>query len=442
MAILAITSAPAAFNFIKAELGAGECVTETRLATGLRRALEECWVLVLLDTEMAGDSVLELVRRVSETSQAIALVARNPTLPLTMDALDHGARDVLTLPPSPQKLRELIVRCNAIAGRPHLPEVDVLPLSDRIVGESESLLDTFKTVARVSRTGASVLIRGESGTGKEMVARTIHERSVRGDRAFVAVNCAAIPESLLESELFGHEKGAFTGAITRRIGRFERASGGTIFLDEIGDMSLPLQAKILRAVQEREIERIGGNGPIPIDVRLLAATHRDLEQEVELGRFRQDLYYRLAVVTVQLPSLRERGDDIRLLAEHYLAYYVREYGRTLRFISRDALHALRCYHWPGNVRQLRNVIESAVLLADGDTLLTVHLPDELHARAAGPAQEPGSLLPLMELERRHIQRVLHASGGRLNLAAELLGIHRNTLRRKIAEYGIHAGVTV
>jgi DNA-binding NtrC family response regulator len=243
----------------------------------------------------------------------------------------------------------------------------------------------------------------------------------------------------LESELFGHEKGAFTGALVRRIGRFERASGGTVFLDEIGDMSLPLQAKILRVLQEREIERVGGSGPVAVDVRLIAATHRDLEQDVRAGRFREDLYYRLAVIVVPLPALRDRGDDLRLLIEHYVARYAREYRRPVRAIARESMAVLRGYQWPGNVRQLRNVIESAVLLADGEVLLPSHLPPELitHEEPAVAEGTP-AMITLSELERRHIQRVLTASGGQMNVAAEILGIHRNTLRRKLTEYGIPA----
>jgi DNA-binding NtrC family response regulator len=239
--------------------------------------------------------------------------------------------------------------------------------------------------------------------------------------------------------LFGHEKGSFTGALGRRIGRFERAQGGTVFLDEIGDMSLPLQAKILRALQEREIERVGGTGTVPVDVRLIAATHRDLEQDVRAGRFREDLYYRLAVVVVQLPPLRERGDDLRLLIDHYLTRYAREYRKPVHAVSAEALRVLSSYSWPGNVRQLRNVLESAVLLADGEVLQPSHMPLELLSREEmRPAEEPVPLLTLSELERKHIQRVLNASSGQMNLAAEILGIHRNTLRRKLTEYGITA----
>jgi transcriptional regulator with PAS, ATPase and Fis domain len=323
--------------------------------------------------------------------------------------------------------------------RPAQPDHVAAETSDTMIGERPHMLDAFKSIARVARSNATVLIRGESGTGKELIARTIHERSSRPRGAFVAVNCAAIPEALLESELFGHEKGAFTGAIARRVGRFERGSGGTVFLDEIGDMSLPLQAKILRVLQEREIERVGGTAPIPVDVRLIAATHRDLEQDVTAGRFREDLYYRLAVITVQLPPLRERGEDLRLLAEHYVARYAREYRRPVRAISREAMAILRGYDWPGNVRQLRNVVECAVLQADGDVLLPSHLPRQALREKAPAIAEDVSRLTLSELERRHIKRVLSESGGQMNVAADILGIHRNTLRRKLTEYGIHNG---
>ncbi|MFN2567819.1 MAG: sigma-54 interaction domain-containing protein, partial [Gemmatimonadaceae bacterium] len=265
-------------------------------------------------------------------------------------------------------------------------------------------------------------------------------------------NCAAIPEHLLESELFGHEKGAFTGAVARRAGRFERASGGTLFLDEVADMSLPLQAKILRSIQEREVERLGGETSMPVDVRVVAATNRTLEDEVAAGRFREDLYYRLAVVVLTLPPLRERDDDIRMLAEHCVAKAAREHNRPVYAISQETLTLLKAHPWPGNVRQLCNVLERALLLADGPVLLPAHLPLEIRFPTAPAVAARGSdrpdlgagrpgevLLPLAELERRHIRRALSMTGGHLAHAAESLGIHRNTLRRKLQEYGIEGG---
>ncbi len=439
MAVLALTGSPAAFAPVTAEFGETEFCIETRLSQGVVRAQEAQWSVVLIDAEFADSGSLELVERLATNGQAVAIMTRAPSMRLTLDAMDRGARDVLSLPLDAAKLRDLVIRCHKMVARPAQPDHVAAETSEAMVGESAHMLEAFKSVARVARSNATVLIRGESGTGKELIARTIHERSARPRGAFVAVNCAAIPEALLESELFGHEKGAFTGAIARRVGRFERGSGGTVFLDEIGDMSLPLQAKILRVLQEREIERVGGTAPIPVDVRLIAATHRDLEQDVAAGRFREDLYYRLAVITVQLPPLRERGEDLRLLAEHYVARYAREYRRPVRAIARDAMAILRGYAWPGNVRQLRNVIECAVLQADSEVLLASHLPRQALREKVPAVAEAASLLTLSELERRHITRVLSESGGQMNVAAEILGIHRNTLRRKLTEYGIHNG---
>ncbi len=436
MAILALTGSPASLSSLTAEFGPEEFCIESRPTQGLARAQQAIWSVILIDAEFAGAAALDIVERVAATGQAVALMARAPSLRTTLDAMDRGARDVLPFPPEAGKLRELVMRCHRATSRGG--ETAAAESTESIVGESARMLDAFKTIARVAKSNASVLVRGESGTGKELVARTLHERSARARGPFVAVNCAAIPENLLESELFGHEKGAFTGAIGRRIGRFERASGGTLFLDEIGDMSMALQAKILRVLQEREVERVGGSAPVPVDVRLIAATHRDLEKDVRSGRFREDLYYRLAVVTVHLPPLRERGDDLRVLAEHYLTQYAAEYDRPVRAISRDALAILRGHAWPGNVRQLRNVMESAVLLADGPSLLPCHLPPEVSApeTVTVPSDTAVSLVTLTELERRHIQKVLAISGGQMNVAADILGIHRNTLRRKLAEYGI------
>ena len=327
--------------------------------------------------------------------------------------------------------------------------------STALIGSSPAMLAAFRTVARVAASSATVLLHGESGTGKELVARLVHDHSRRRAGPFVAVNCAAIPEPLLESDLFGHEKGSFTGAATQRIGRFERASGGTLFLDEIGDMGLGIQAKILRALEEREVERLGAERPTPVDVRIVAATHRDLAREVRAGRFREDLYYRLAVVVLTLPPLRERGDDIRLLAEDAVARCAVEHGRRAPRLAPETIATLRAHPWPGNVRQLRNAIEHAVLMADGGVVRREHLPPEIRIpsmaslaeRTPAPAVEsdpsadpppPRALIPLLELERRQIRRALAMTGGHLARAAETLGIHRNTLRRKLQEHGLHA----
>ena len=437
MAILALTGSPAPLASLTAEFGPEEFCIESSPTQGMARAQQAGWSVILIDSEFADGAALDLIERFAASGSAVALMTRAPSLRLTLDAMDRGARDVLLFPPDAGKLRELVMRCHRASAR-GTAAVPASQSAESIVGESPRMLEAFKTIARVSRSTATVLVRGESGTGKELVARTIHERSARAKGPFVAVNCAAIPENLLESELFGHEKGAFTGAIARRIGRFERASGGTLFLDEIGDMSLALQAKILRVLQEREVERVGGNAAVPVDVRLIAATHRDLDRDVRAGRFREDLYYRLAVVTVHLPALRERGEDLRVLAEHYMMRYAAEYARPVQSLSQEVLATLRTYSWPGNVRQLRNVMESSVLLADSDALLPCHLPPEVSAPSPEtPAVEAGApLVTLSELERRHIQKVMSVSGWQMNVAAEILGIHRNTLRRKLAEYGI------
>jgi two-component system response regulator HydG len=305
-----------------------------------------------------------------------------------------------------------------------------------MLGDSVPLRAAVKVARQVSRSTATVLVQGESGTGKELLARVIHEESGRARGPFVAVNCAAIPENLLESELFGHEKGSFTGAAARRTGRFERASGGTLFLDEVGDMSPGMQARILRALQEGEIERVGGDRAIAVDVRVVAATNRDLSAEVAAGRFREDLYYRLAVVVVHLPPLRDRGDDVELLAWHYLDHFARKHGRGVHHLDDGTVQLLRSHGWPGNIRQLRNVVERALLVAEGPVLLPEHLPNEVRLGVPRPGDAPsygtgGGLLPLRQVEELHIRRAVALASGNLGAAADLLGIHRNTLRQKL-----------
>ena len=319
-----------------------------------------------------------------------------------------------------------------------LPEVTADTIGQyALVGQSPAMLEVYKLMARVAPSSATVLIQGESGTGKEVVARAVHLHGPMATGPFVAVNCAAIPENLLESELFGHEKGAFTGAVARKIGRFELATGGTLFLDEIADMSLALQAKILRAVQEREIERVGNGAPIPVNVRLIAATNRDLHDAIAQQRFRQDLYYRLAVVTIHLPRLPERGDDLLLLTAWFVREFAERYGKRVTALSDRALELLRHHPWVGNVRELRNVVERAVIVATEECLRIEHLPEELRAEEATlPDRPQGTLLTLSEVEARHIARVLSHTNGQIGSAAEILGIHRNTLTRKMKEYGL------
>lgn len=300
------------------------------------------------------------------------------------------------------------------------------------------MLHALSTALQAATTHATVLLIGESGTGKEVIATAIHRYSPRANGPFVPVNCAAMPDALLESELFGHVRGAFTGAEKQRIGRFERAHKGTILLDEIGDMSLSLQAKILRTVEEREIERVGDDAPVPVDVRIVAATHRDLVACIEAEQFREDLYFRLAVVTIHLPPLRERHEDLRPLAELFLTRYACQYNLPCPTLDDSAAEALTWYSWPGNVRELRNVMERVIVLwGDSPVISLQHLPPEItgETSTSEPAGRQG-ILPLHELELRHIRRVLTATGGHLTQAADILGIHRNTLRRKLREHGL------
>jgi two-component system NtrC family response regulator len=294
----------------------------------------------------------------------------------------------------------------------------------------------FSLVRRVAASEATVLIRGESGTGKELIARAVHHASARAAGPLVCVNCAALPETLLESELFGHEKGAFTGAHAARQGRFEAAHGGSLFLDEIGDLPLHLQVKLLRVLQEREVERLGSSRPIPVDVRLLAATHGDLEAAVRAGTFRDDLYYRLDVVTVTVPPLRERRADIPPLLEHFLARFTRDNGKPIRGLTQEARDALLRYDYPGNVRELENLVERAVVLTRDDVIGLGDLP--LGVREPGP--EGDATLPAATegLERRLIREALAAAGGVQTRAAEALGISERVLRYKLRKYGLGA----
>ena len=311
-----------------------------------------------------------------------------------------------------------------------------------LVGESRAMAEVFEMIAKVAKSTSTVLITGESGTGKELVARALHEASDRHDGSFITVNCAAIPEHLLESELFGHEKGALTGAVAQRKGRFERADGGTLFLDEIGDMSLVLQAKMLRALEERTVERVGAESTTPVDVRIIAATNSVLADAIAEGSFREDLYYRLGVVEIFIPPLRERGGDVRRLALHFAAEFANRHKRPIESISEHALARLEGAQWPGNVRELRNVLDRAVLLTSGSTIrsgtlrLGAAAPRASSLGPDGPSPGYPETASLGEVEEDHIRRVLASVNGRLSKAATVLGIHRNTLTRKVREYGI------
>jgi len=316
-----------------------------------------------------------------------------------------------------------------------------------LLGNSKAMQQVRAMIDKVADTDATVLVRGESGTGKELVARELHERSsIRRSGAFVAVNCAALPTELIESELFGHEKGAFTGAAARRKGKFEQANGGTLFLDEIGDMSANVQAKLLRALEDRRIERLGGDESIPVDVRVVSATHRALEDEIENGNFRADLFYRLRVVTIDIAQLRERREDIPLLASAFAQQAAERHSLPERSVGRDALRRLMEYDWPGNVRELKNVIERAAIMSEGDELTApaIDLPAPPRKNAPELASNGNLSVPYTsdfrddrrEFERRYIARCLEESGGNVTRAASILGMHRQSLQHKLRELGL------
>ncbi|MBI2469177.1 MAG: sigma-54-dependent Fis family transcriptional regulator [Candidatus Rokubacteria bacterium] len=410
---------------------------------GLRRFGREPFDLVLTDQKMpdlSGLELLEAVRAQNPETPVIVMTAHG-TIETAVAAIKAGATDYLT---KPLNLDELLHRVQQVRERQHLVSENRelrQALRERhrvagIIGESGRMQEVLSLVGRVASSDATVLIRGESGTGKELIAKAIHYASPRAAGPLVRVNCAALPENLLESELFGHEKGAFTGAVASRKGRFEVADGGSLFLDEIGDLPLHLQVKLLRVLQEREIERVGSSRPIPVDVRMLAATHRDLEALVRAGQFRDDLYYRINVVTVSLPPLRERREDIPLLVDHFLSTFAAKNGKAIRGLTREARDALLRYDYPGNVRELENLVERAVVLTRDDVIGLGDLPLGL-AEAAPETGDARSLPAAVEgLERRLIREALARAGGVQTAAAELLGISERVLRYKLRKYGL------
>jgi DNA-binding NtrC family response regulator len=395
----------------------------------------------------------------SNSRPLVIIITAHGSERMAVEAVKSGAYDYLSKPFELDELR-LVVK-NA-AERVELQREN-LSLRRRIeversqrgalIGTSEGMQRVRAMIEKVSETDATVLVRGESGTGKELVARELHERnSVRSQGPFVAVNCAALPSELIESELFGHEKGAFTGAAARRQGKFEQANGGTLFLDEIGDMSANVQAKLLRALEERRIERLGGNESIPVDVRIVSATHRPLEQEIAAGNFRADLFYRLRVMTIDIPPLRDRREDIPMLAETFTRAAAERYGLPLRQVGQSALRRLVEYEWPGNVRELKNTIERAAIMADGQELRSQDLPDEIVTIAGSvkistdnaDSAEGGLSVPFTaefredrrEFERRYISRCLEHTQGNVTKAAEILGMHRQSLQHKLRQLGL------
>jgi DNA-binding NtrC family response regulator len=407
---------------------------------------------VLLDLVMPERTGIDLLRELAERSDPppVIVLSATRTVATAVEAMKLGAADFVT---KPFEIDALRIKVRQILERRAL-EQEVVRLRDevagrarlgRLIGRSESMRAIYRTIERVAESRSTVLITGESGTGKELVARAIHDLGERKDERFVVVNCAAIPETLMESELFGHEKGAFTGADARRIGKFEAANGGTLFLDEIGELKQSVQAKLLRALQDRTIERIGSTQSLPVDVRVLAATNRDLEREVAAGRFRADLYYRIHVVPIELPPLRERREDVRLLADAFLERTRAESGRGPKRLAPDALAALERYPWPGNVRELENAIERAVTLGAGDAIGLGDLPGEI--QTAGRAESLHDELragrigleeAVARFEADLIREALERTDGNQTRAAEILGITRRLIKLKMDRYGIAA----
>ncbi len=419
--------------------------------------------IAVFDIRMPGLDGLELLDRVKAMGNpvAVVIITAQSTFENAVEAMKRGALDYLTKPFSTDEVLPLVDK----ALRTRALEREVRELrrevagraqpGERLVGRSPMLLEVFKTIGRVARSDVTVLITGESGSGKELVARAIHGAGPRAEAPFVAVNAAAIPRELLESELFGHERGAFTGAVEARAGRFREASGGTLFLDEIGDMPLDLQAKLLRVLQSGEVTPVGGRRAERVDVRVIAATHRDLAERVAEGRFREDLLYRLRVVPIHMPPLRERPEDLPILVEHFLERYAPELARGPVVLASTALDRLAAYDWPGNVRELENAIKRALVLASSEVLtpedflflerraepdvegpdLETLLRKETQRALAEPEPEVYRRI-LPRVERAILSAVLAETGGNQIRAAALLGINRNTLRKKVADLGI------
>jgi len=419
---------------------------EVIAADGAERALElfrqDAFDLVLTDQKMVNMSGLELLQAVHTINPEtpVILITAFGTIEAAVAALKQGATDYLT---KPLNLEELLYRIRKVSDRYRMINEnrelrEALRERHRIegiIGESGQMLEVLSLVRRVAPSEATVLIRGESGTGKELIAKAIHFGSPRARGPLVKVNCAALPEALLESELFGHEKGAFTGAIGSRQGRFELANGGTIFLDEIGDLPLHLQAKLLRVLQEREYEKVGSSRPVRVNVRILAASHRPLEALIKAGQLREDLYYRLNVVTISLPPLRERRSDLSLLIEHFLRRYAEKNGKTMRGLTHEARDILLRYDYPGNVRELENIIERAVVLTRDDVIGIGDLPLTVQNPEVEGERETNLTVATEGLERRMIRDALARSDGVQTHAAELLGISERALRYKLIKYG-------
>ncbi len=396
--------------------------------------------LVISDYKMPGMDGEQLLEKVKTQAPEIPfiLLTAYGTIELAVNAMRKGAYTYLTKPVNLDHLESVVG--DVLLAEERLAGEDIPGRHQflNIIGKSKAMQEVFSLIRRVSKTDANILILGESGTGKELVARAIHYTSLRADRPFIPIDCTTIPSELMESELFGYEKGAFTGAADRKVGLIEMAQGGTVFLDEIGDLDYALEKKLLRFLQEKEIHRLGGTSKVKVDVRVLSATNRDIEKEVEKGEFRADLYYRLNVITIRMPPLRERKEDIPLIAAYYLDTFRRKNKKEIRGFSREVLDILMQYDWPGNVRELENVIERAVILCPYDEINAECLPAKLRE---SPAEEGCGCdeLNLPEMERRIIRKALDKTAWNQSRAARLLGISRKQLRTKMKNHGLLPG---
>ncbi len=431
---------------------------------GLRRISENMPNLVILDIRLPGMNGIQTFQAIHDLNPKlpVIIITAYGTTETAIEAIKMGAFDYIYKPFEIPDMLNLIgkaLETGKFMGSP--VEVDPEPdqaIHEAIIGRSQNMLEVYKSIGRVASTDATVLIRGESGTGKELTARAIYQHSLRADKPFSVINCVAIPENLLESELFGYEKGAFTGAVHRRVGKIEQANKGTIFLDEIGDMPLSIQAKILRLLQERKIERLGGREVIPVDVRVIAATNKDLEEAVSKGNFREDLYYRLKVVSINLPPLRERPEDIKLLTEYLLSRFGQEMQIENPGITEEALNKLQKYHWPGNIRELANTLQKILIFNQGAPIKEseVSLGEESNHKAR-PESNQDIFISLRHWIRDYlnyqsgdklyekcldqiasfiIKEALNLTGGNRSQAAKLLGLSRPTLHSKMEKYGL------
>jgi two-component system response regulator AtoC len=443
--VLVVDDEPIIRKFLVEALGRmGFAVQEAPdAAHALRLIKSETFDLIFTDIRMPALGGMELLRRVRADSpeSVVVMMTAYATVESAVEAMKMGAFDYIIKPFSPDQI-EMVTR--RAAERQSLIEENRYLRSEilkeygfgEIIGNTRVMHDIFEVIKKVANSRATVLVQGESGTGKELAARAIHYNSSRANAPFIKVNCAALPESLLESELFGHEKGAFTGAVTRRPGRFELAHRGTLLLDEVSEIPLGLQAKLLRVLQELEFERVGGTRPIKVDVRIVATTNRNLDEEIEAKRFREDLFFRLNVIPITLPPLRERLDDVPLLAQHFVERYCRENNRAPKRLVPEALDLMRRYGWPGNVRELQNVTERAVVL-DADEVIR---PEHLALRPGGSEDSDADEIvdavgiTVAEMERRLILKTLRALGGNRGRTAEMLQISVRTLRNKLNQY--------